>query len=148
MARCGKVLRAWATCEAGVAAVEFALIAPILIAAVLTMSDLGVAIHERSEIDQALRNGAQHAISDPGEAKVAAVLALVDPTGAGRDSTVFAVDRFCACSETTATQTLCSTTCAGDTPTSIFYNLTGTREFSGFLLPAVTLNRSSLVQVR
>lgn len=148
MAKGSKAFRVWATCECGVAAVEFALIAPILIAAVLTMSDLGFAIHERSEIDQALRNGAQHAISDPGEAKVAAVLALVDPTGAGRDSTVFTVDRFCSCKETPDTQTLCSTTCAGDMPTSIFYSLTGTREFSGFLLPAVTLNRSSLVQVR
>lgn len=148
MVKDGKAFRDWARCEAGVAAVEFALIAPILIAAVLTMSDLGFAIHERSEIDQALRNGAQHAISDPGESKVAAVLNLVDPTGAGRDSTTFVVDRFCACSETPDTQTQCSTTCAGDTPTSIFYNLTGTREFSGFLLPAVTLNRSSLVQVR
>ncbi len=148
MARSRNVFRAFANCQAGVAAVEFALIAPILIAAVLTMSDLGFAIHERSEIDQALRNGAQHAISDPGESAVASVLGLVDPTGAGRDLTVFVVERFCACNETPDTQTLCSTTCAGDTPTSIFYSLTGTREFSGFLLPAVTLNRSSLVQVR
>lgn len=148
MARCSRIFRVWARGESGVAAVEFALIAPILIAAVLTMSDLGFAIHERAEIDQALRNGAQYAISDPGVSDVAAVLDLVDKTGAGRDSTVFAVSRFCACNETPDIQTMCSTTCAGDKPTSIFYSLTGTREFSGFLLPAVTLNRSSLVQVR
>lgn len=148
MAKHDRTYETLANGESGVAAVEFALIAPILIAAVLTMSDLGFAIHERSEIDQALRNGAQHAISDPGETEVEALLNLVDPTGAGRDQTAFTVTRFCACDETPDIQTLCSTTCAGDKPTSIFYNLIGTREFSGFLLPAVTLNRSSLVQVR
>lgn len=140
--------RSWGRCEAGVAAVEFALIAPMLIAAVLTMADLGFAIHERAEIDQALRNGAQQAVTDPGTDEVATVLNLVDATGAGRDTTIFTVSRFCACAETPEIQTICSTTCAGDNPTSIFYSLTGTREFSGFLLPAVTLDRNSIVQVR
>lgn len=148
MADTGRALRIWARSEAGVAAVEFSLIAPILIAAVLTMADLGFAIHERSEIDQALRNGAQRAITDPGEAKVAAVLNLVDATGTGRDTTVFTVNRFCACAETPGTEATCSTTCSGNNPTSIFYSLTGTREFSGFLLPAQTLSRNSIIQVR
>lgn len=148
MSDVARAFRTWARSQAGVAAVEFALVAPILIAAVLTMADLGFAIHERAEMDQAIRNGAQRAMTDPGESDVASVLSLVDATGAGQDTTTFLVDRYCACSETPETETTCSTTCADEDPTSIFYNLTGTREFSGFLLPAITISRSSLVQVR
>ncbi len=137
-----------AVSESGVAAVEFSLIAPILIASVLTMADLGFAIHERFEIDQVLRNGAQRAVTDPGAAKVAAVLKLVDATSEGQSSTDFTVNRFCACADTPGTETTCSTTCAGDNPTSIFYSLTGTKSFSGFLLPVQTVKRASVVQVR
>lgn len=148
MAEFGKAFRAWAGCQAGVAAVEFALIAPILIASVLTMADLGFAIHERAEMDQALRNGAQRAVTDPGEADVATLLSLVDATGAGRDITTFVVNRYCACSETPETEATCSTTCADENPTAIYYSLSGTREFSGFLLPAITISRSNLIRVR
>lgn len=132
----------------GAAAVEFALIAPILVFAVLSMADLGFAIHERAEIDQALRNGAELAQSDPGTAAVGALLAEVDPTSAFRAATTFGVDRFCACPEAPETEVGCFDDCENERPTEIFYRLTGTRPFSGFFLPDQTLERSSVVQVR
>ena len=134
--------------EYGVAAVEMGLVAPVLMLAVVTMSDLGFAIHERLEIDQALRNGAQRAITDPGETAVAAVLTLIEPTGAGMSSTTFTVDRYCACAETPTSEATCSTTCADNKPTSIFYELTGRREFTGFLMSTETITRTSVIQVR
>ena len=134
--------------QRGVAAVEMGLVAPVLMLAVVAMSDLGFAIHERLEIDQALRNGAQKAITDPGETAVAAVLALIEPTGAGLSSTSFTVNRYCACADTPTTEATCSTTCDDDKPTSIFYELTGTRAFTGFLLSTETITRTSVIQAR
>lgn len=134
--------------DSGVAAVEFALIAPILIGAVLSMADIGLAIHERAEMDQALRNGAERAIYDPGVLEVEAVLAAVDESGAGRDDTVFSVNRFCACPESSGTATSCFTSCSNDRPTSIYYELRGSRNFKGFLFPAQTLQRTNNVQIR
>lgn len=132
----------------GAAAVEFAIIAPVLVLSVLAMADLGFAIHERAEIDQALRNGAELAQRDAGEGAVAALLGEVDATGAGQAATTFAVTRFCACAETPATATDCFADCADDRPTSIYYRLIGTRPYAGLFLPARTLERSSVVQIR
>lgn len=134
--------------SSGIATVEFAIIAPVLIMAVLSTADVGFAIHESFEIDQALRNGAETAMRDPGEAKIDAVLAAVDATGGGRYTTTWTVDRYCACPETTSAQTSCSATCSDDRPTAIFYDITGLRAYPGILLPARDLIRSASIQVR
>ncbi len=134
--------------SSGSATVEFAIIAPVLVLGVLSTADIGFAIHESFEVDQALRNGAETALNDPGEAKVDAVLAAVDATGGGQYTTTWTVDRFCACPESTGEPTVCSTTCAGDRPTAIFYDITGIRAYPGILLPARDLTRSASIQVR
>lgn len=134
--------------SSGSATVEFAIIAPVLIMAVLSTADIGFAIHESFEVDQALRNGAETALSDPGEAKVDAVLAAVDATGGGRYTTSWTVERYCACPESTGAQTSCSTTCADSRPTAIFYEITGVRAYPGILLPPRDLTRTASIQVR
>lgn len=134
--------------SAGSATVEFAIIAPVLVFAVLATADVGFAIHESFEMDQALRNGAQVALADPGEAQVEAVLTAVDDTGGGRFSTTWAVSRYCACPESPGTSTGCSTTCIGARPTAIFYSIAGKRTYSGIFLPIGDLTRSAAVQVR
>ena len=132
----------------GSASVEFAIIAPVLVLAVLTTADIGLAIHESFEIDQALRNGAEAALHDPGESRVEAVLAAVDDTGGGQYSTTWSVDRYCACPETSGIATSCSTTCGGSRPTAIFYGIEGVRAYPGIILPARDLTRAASVQVR
>lgn len=132
----------------GSATVEFAIIAPVLILATLSMADIGLAIHESFEIDQAVRNGAQVALGDPGKAEVEAVLAAVDRASGNPSDTEWSVDRFCACPESPDTPTGCPTTCNGARPTSIFYDIRGVRSFPGILLPSRDLTRSAAVQVR
>lgn len=132
----------------GSASVEFAIIAPVLVLAVLSTADIGLAIHEAFEIDQALRNGAEAALSDPGEVRVEAVLAAVENTGAGQSSTTWSVDRYCACPDAPDTPTGCSTTCGGSRPTAIFYDIEGVRAYPGIFLPARDLARAASVQVR
>ena len=54
-------LRALLRARRGIAAVEFALLAPLLILLVLGITDLGMLIHERVQLSQVLTAGAQYA---------------------------------------------------------------------------------------
>ena len=66
MARCSRLrlgAARLARCEAGVAAMEFALFAPMIIFGLLTMVDIGRAVTERMEMDRNVRAGAQAAMS-------------------------------------------------------------------------------------
>lgn len=77
----------------GVSAVEFALIAPVMIGALLGMVDIGMAISERMSIDHVVRAAAQVATSDPGAATVQQVL---EDLSAGKGYEVVA-DYYCPC---------------------------------------------------
>jgi pilus assembly protein CpaE len=131
----------------GSASVEFAVIAPVLIMAVLSTADIGFAIHESFKIDQTLRNGAQVALSDPGESAVCTILSSVDPNG-GQCFTDWVVDRYHVCPESPDERMKTPTTCANNRPTAIIYEITGNRAYSGILLPSRDLVRSASVQVR
>jgi len=52
--------------EEGVSAIEFAILTPLLIVAILSMGLISVLINHRIKMDQILRAGAAVAISDPG----------------------------------------------------------------------------------
>ncbi len=130
----------------GTAALEFGLIAPIFALATLAVADLGFAMSNAFGVDQAMRNGAEAAIDDPGETVVSA--ALASAAGASTPAIAWSVDRFCACREAPATAVDCSTTCNGSAPTSIFYSLVGTRQQQNVILPNMSLRRTAMVQVR
>ncbi len=135
--------------SSGTAGLEFAIIAPVLILAVLSTADIGLAIHESFEIDQALRNGTEAALRDPGESHVAAILSAVDDTGGGQFSTTWEVNRYYACAETPNTRLeVDNRNCSGNRPTAIFYEIEGIRAYPGIFLPARNLTRSASVQVR
>ncbi len=57
--------------EEGVSAIEFAILTPFLVAAILALGLISVLIDHRIKMDQVLRAGAAIAISDPGAAAVA-----------------------------------------------------------------------------
>jgi len=133
--------------EAGVSAVEFALIAPVLFIALLSMVDVGFAINERMTIDSVLRAGAQEAMDDPGKDKV---LAVLNDTGA-KNFAAGAVPNFtvehpvCECPESSAVA--CSATCDGGAATSIYYRLDGTKTYDGIFM-SIPIGPSMRVQVR
>ena len=133
----------------GTASVEFAIIAPVLVLAVLSTADIGLAIHEASEVDQALRNGAEAALSDPGKSRVEAVLAAVDSTGGGQSSTEWSVVRYHACPERPDTHSESPIlTCSGSRPSAIYYEIEGVRPYVGIFLSSWDLTRAASVQVR
>jgi hypothetical protein len=134
-------------CSSGSVAVEFALIAPVLIGAVLMMADIGLEIHESFKMDHIVRNGAQAALTDPGKSAVCSVLEPLDP-GGGQCDREWIVDRRRFCPETPSQRALENATCANSRPTAIVYQISGTRTFSGILLPARNITRTTSVQVR
>jgi Flp pilus assembly protein TadG len=58
-------LRRLLGCDRGVAAVEFGLAAPILLAALVPVADLGIAFSKQQQLRQAVQAGAQYAETHP-----------------------------------------------------------------------------------
>jgi Flp pilus assembly protein TadG len=136
--------------ERGVSAVEFALIMPVFLLALLATVDVGFAVSERMSIDHILRAGAQRAMTDPGRQPVLDVLTT---TAANRSSDVegaLALDatRFCACPGNTATAVSCTSVCTGSLPPFAFYRISAAHHYSGIILPKIPLDRAIQVQVR
>lgn len=146
----------WRRSEDGLAAVEFAMFAPVLFFALVAAVDVGLAEYERMTIDHILRAGAQSAMADPGQDQVLKVVqntasknfAISSQTVVSADALSVAVNRFCACPNNTGVGVACSTTCPGPTPTFIYYRMSGAKIHNGMIMPAMTLNPSVQVQVR
>ena len=148
---------AWWRCRRGVAATEFALVAPILAFILLASIDLGRALTERMAIDHALRAGAQRAMADPGTASVLDVMRRTAETnftlaGDALDAADSALDlsavRYGACPEDPGFAVDPSTICSGSTPTYIFYRMEATKTYTGWIMPAIAFDRASQVQIR
>jgi len=148
-------LRAFLRDEQGVSAVEFALIAPMLTFALLAMVDTGFAISERMTIGHVLRAGAQGASMDIGESAVDQILRrtaeknMTVATASGDDTALaLEVRLFHSCPEEPSAPVERNATCDGDSPTQIFYVLSGSKTYAGLILPRFSLSRELRVQVR
>ena len=130
--------------EQGASAIEFALLAPILIIALLGTVDVGRALAQQMALGSLLRTAAQSAIAGGDTSNVKRVLL------AANDDASISVDvaQICACPESPQAAVACSTTCAGPGPTAVYYSLTAKKSFSGMFLPGTLLSRSVQVQVR
>ncbi|TGQ31062.1 TadE family protein [Mesorhizobium sp. M00.F.Ca.ET.216.01.1.1] len=151
--------RDWRRSEEGVSAVEFALIAPVLGAALIAAVDVGLALYQRMTIDHVLRAGAQAAMSDPGADQVLKVLQSTasknfPPVGAEPSALTFDPPpvRYCACPENAnvdpAAAPLCSTTCANSAPTFIYYRMAAQKTYDSMFIPEFPLSSTMQVQIR
>lgn len=143
--------------ERGLSAVEFALLAPLLLLGLLATADLGFAQSRRMSIDHVLRAAAQSAIADPGEGSVLNVATstatpefslAADPAAPGPGELGLAISRLAACPEHTDTAVPVSTTCAGGQPTMIYYALSAKMTYAGMILPDLPLTSALQVRVR
>lgn len=146
--------------RSGVAAAEFAIGAPMMIFAMVIMTDLGLAIHERMNLDQAVRAGAEfamHEVSDTNDIEnlmKGAATGYYSDTDAGWDAqnitppTVGAT-QWCECPENPGASVACgSTICSNDLPPSVYYQLTASKTYKAIILPDIALNTEIRVQVR
>ncbi|MBR0712822.1 TadE/TadG family type IV pilus assembly protein [Bradyrhizobium liaoningense] len=99
----------------GAAAVEFAIFVPLLTLAVISVTDIGLAVLRKMQVEDAAQAGAQYAIRN-GFDSAAITSAVTSATSSTAISASPAPAKFCGCatgsSITTAT---CGTTCTGGT---------------------------------
>jgi pilus assembly protein CpaE len=148
----------WRPDEGGVSAIEFALIAPLLVFGLLGTVDIGLAVRERMNIDTVLRAGAHGAMSDRGEEFVLQIMRTTalenftltqEASTTGKGLLSPEAHRYCACPSDPEAAVTCSTTCAGPTSSPfVFYRLSAEKNYQGMILPAIEFNPSIQVQVR
>jgi TadE-like protein len=126
----------------GVAAIEFAIGAPVLILGLLAMIDTGMAAATRMELDRNVRSGAQAAMSlnnDPDAIRSIVLASSGDLADLSVD-----VELVCACGDGAAS---CTVPCdAGEAP-SVFFNIAAQRPFEGILVDRV-VHSQTRVQIR
>jgi len=145
--------------EGGAAAIEFALLVPILVFACLATVDIGLAISKKMEIDYSLRMASEGAIADLGEDEVHDLLDQVasenftvspDVEDDGPDVGELDTEvlRFCACPESMSTVAACTSgTCGGAADPYLYYRLSGEMYYDAVILPQIPMDTSLLVQV-
>jgi pilus assembly protein CpaE len=142
--------------EKGIAALEFGLVAPILFFGLLSAIDIGLAVNERMEVNHVLRVGAEAAINKSDEDVVLAIMAATasqnmtastNGQGAAGDLSL-TVNQYCACPDATEVAVTCSTICPGDVPTYVYYQLNGSKTYTGMFIPNISFAPSMRVQIR
>ena len=131
-------------------AVEFSMIAPILILSLLSVFDLGAAFSTKLAAGHVVRAGAEGAMTGVGEAGIRDIMlassrAPLNPQTVGP---VIHVERYCTCPNADGVTVGCSFLCPGSNPTSVFYRLRATYEQKGILLPAMQLTSETRVRIR
>ncbi|MEK6216166.1 MAG: pilus assembly protein [Boseongicola sp.] len=141
--------------EGGTSAVEFGMIAPLLIFSAILTVDVGMAVRERMELDHIVRAGAESVMIKHDEAKVLKVMratadqnfgaVVVDGEVQSSSPVSLLADRYCACG---ATVTSCSSACTTDLPPDVLFDLNARKTFSGMLLPDLNFDAQMQVQLR
>ena len=142
----GRPLSRLLHCVAGVSAVEFALVAPVLVLGAFSMVDTGMAIYQRMMMNQVLRAGAQPAVQGANESVVRSVLeetaaenfTVADGEASG-DQLELDVETSCACPGDADAGVMCGAVCESGTPSLRLYRLTASKTFQGVMLPEFTL---------
>ena len=159
MTRFVEKLRCLIKSRDGVAAVEFAISAPMLIIGVVIMTDLGLAVHERMNLDQAVRSGAEFVMNDVSDKDEIKKLVIAAATGTYSDNpsdaesadrpTVSVPEPTCECPDNPGVAVSCTATlCSTDLPPSVYYYIHAQKTYQALLLPDFNLQTEISVQVR
>ena len=136
-------MRPLASCDAGVAATEFALFAPMIILGILMMVDIGGAIAERMEMDRNVRAGAQAAMSLNND--VSSIEGIILASTEEPENLTVDVNMQCLCSEASAA---CTTPCPDTTAPAVFVQISALQAYEGIIMPERTLSSQTRVQIR
>ncbi len=157
-----RTMRRWTRRREGTAAVEFALAAPLLVAILLPMIDLGIAAYQDMEVHDAAQAGAQYALLNanatvpmPSSYSTAIQNAATNATTLSTISATPAPSTACGCSSGPAVvlSTDCTTPCA-NTLAPGYYVTVQTQATYTPLLPfsvfgnSTTLSASTTVRVQ
>lgn len=129
--------------SSGASAIEFALVAPVLITAVLFMVDIGLAVSTRMELNRDVRAGAQAAMSLNNDTSAIQAIALA--SSGSPEGTTVNVAGSCACGSTVSA---CQSLCGNGTAPSVFIAISAIKPYDGLFLGRRNLEASTRVQIR
>lgn len=105
--------------SSGAAAVEFALLAPTLVAILLPMVDLGIGAYEKMRVQDAAEAGAQYAL-EHGYSSSAITTAAQDATSLGSNVQVTPTEACGCISSGAIASATCGSTCSDGTTAGTF----------------------------
>jgi Flp pilus assembly protein TadG len=116
--------------DEGIAAVEFAFVAPVLVILIVCTADLGLGLYRKMQVQNAAQAGAQYAAVHGFDSS--SISAAV--TGATSFSAISASptpSQFCGCpSSTGVTSTSCSSTCSGGASPGTYVTVSATGSYT------------------
>ena len=124
----------------GAAAVEFAMLLPIISALFIGVINYGLVVFEKMELSSAARAGAQMALIDDSDTSVIQQV-VVDSTDLNITTANVTVDEACTC---TCTEDSCS---SGTVTNEHYFTITVTEDYTLLLVPT-TLSLSSSAEIR
>jgi Flp pilus assembly protein TadG len=136
-------LRAFAADHRGLAAMEFALIAPVLITVLVLGVDGWLQGTQTSQVHTAIHTGSRYYETGGNDDTVAQTVAMSAWSGKPANAALNVV-RACTCG---ATPIACNTLCAGSNPPSAFITMTATATYTG-LVHSHAISQTDVVRVR
>jgi Flp pilus assembly protein TadG len=136
-------LRTFAADRRGLAAVEFALIAPVLITVLVLGVDGWLQATQTSQMRTAMHTGSRYYETGGNDDTVAQTVAMSSWAGKPADAAMTVV-RACTCG---ATPIACDQLCTGSNPPSAFITMSATGTYAG-LVHTHALSQSDVVRVR
>ena len=123
----GKWTGSVAKSRCGAAAVEFALLVPIIAAVLAGVANYGMALFQKMELESAARAGAQMAML--GRSSTTTIQnAVINSTNLTLTTSDITLTESCWCADVDASAT-CGVTCADGDPTQYFMSVTVAKDF-------------------
>ncbi len=146
--RIAGLLRRFARSCRGAAALEFALILPIVVFSFVSMVDVAAAVRIQMRLDSIIRSGVQVAMENGDLDRIRTVLAeaarLDSAAEDDPDGPAVTARRLCICEGEVA----CDTVCPGGGPPSVLFQLGAEQTAEGLFLPPFRLTSTARVEVR
>lgn len=141
----------------GSAAVEFAVGAPVLLIGLIIVTDVGLAVSERMNLDQSVRAGAEFAMNSVEDETTLEDMVKSAATGAygvalndidSADVPTVDVTKTCECPDAPGVSASCDTLCTGEIVPYIYYDFLASQSYQGIFVPDFTMETEMKVQVR
>jgi Flp pilus assembly protein TadG len=141
----------------GSSAVEFAVGAPVLLVGLIIVTDIGLAVNDRMNLDQSVRAGAEFAMNNVEDettleemVKSAATGVYGSQPGDVNSSNTPTVDvtRTCECPDAPGAAASCDQLCTGEIVPYIYYDFLASKDYQGIFVPNFTIETQMKVQVR
>lgn len=141
----------------GSSAVEFAVGAPVLLIGLVIVTDIGLAVSDRMNLDQSVRSGAEFAMNSVEDETVLEDMVKSAATGAygqalnnvdSSEIPTVDVTKACECPDAPGVSAACDLLCTGDIVPYIYYDFAASKYYKGIFIPTFSMSTEMKAQVR